>query len=77
MILNNTLFIIEAKYQQVKGSVDEKLQTCDFKNKQYKKLFSPLNISVKYCYILSEWFMDPKYKDVLNYIQAVDCYYFF
>jgi hypothetical protein len=26
---------------------------------------------------LSEWFMDPKYKDVLNYIQAVDCYYFF
>ena len=27
VIINNTLFIIECKYQQVEGSVDEKLQT--------------------------------------------------
>ena len=38
VIIKNTVFIIECKHQQVSGSVDEKLQTCDFKKKQYKKL---------------------------------------
>ena len=38
VIVRETLFIIEVKYQQVEGSVDEKLQTCDFKRKQYLKL---------------------------------------
>ncbi len=31
VIHNNTIFIIEVKYQEVAGSVDEKLQTCGFK----------------------------------------------
>lgn len=31
VIIKNTLYIIECKFQQVEGSVDEKLQTCDFK----------------------------------------------
>lgn len=31
VIINNTVFIIEVKTQHSKGSVDEKLQTCDFK----------------------------------------------
>lgn len=44
VIINNTLFIIEVKHQETPGSVDEKLQTCDFKRKQYKKLLSRLNI---------------------------------
>jgi len=35
VIIRETLFIIDVKYQQVAGSVDEKLQTCDFKRKQY------------------------------------------
>lgn len=56
VIINNTLFIIECKYQQVAGSVDEKLQTCDFKRKQYQKLMAQLNIDVEYIYLLSEWF---------------------
>ncbi len=30
VIINNTLYIIECKHQQVAGAVDEKLQTCDF-----------------------------------------------
>lgn len=77
VISNDTLFIIEIKYQQVAWSVDEKLQTCDFKNKQYRRLFKPLWIDVRYCYVLSEWFMKSEYKDVLNYIQAMDCHYFF
>ena len=47
VIINNTLFVIECKYQQVEGSVDEKLQTCDFKRKQYQKLMSQVNVDVE------------------------------
>lgn len=77
VVANNTLFIIECKYQQVDGSVDEKLQTCDFKKKQYQKLMAPLNIDVEYIYLLSDWFKNPKYKDVLDYIISVNCHYYF
>jgi len=77
VIINNTLFIIECKFQQVAGSVDEKLQTCDFKKKQYQKLLSQLNIEVEYIYLLSDWFKKPEYKDVLDYIISVRCSYYF
>jgi len=77
VIVNNTLFIIEMKFQKVSGSVDEKLQTCDFKRKQYAKLMAPLNIEVEYIYILSEWFRSSAYKDVLDYIISVGCQYYF
>lgn len=77
ILSNKTLYIIEMKFQVVSGSVDEKLQTCDFKNKQYTKLLSSLGIPVKYTYVLSDWFKDPHYKDVLEYIRSVGCYYFF
>ena len=77
VIVNNTLFIIEVKHQCTAGSVDEKLQTCDFKLKQYKKLLSRLNIEVEYVYILSDWFRDSRDKDVLDYIISVKCQYYF
>ena len=77
VLLNNKLFIIECKHQQVAGSVDEKLQTCDFKKKQYKKLMAPANIDVEYIYLLDNWFKDKKYKDVLDYIHSVGCDYYF
>lgn len=77
VIHNNTLFVIEVKFQFVAGSVDEKLQTCDFKKKQYKKLFSQLNIEVEYVYVLSEWFKKPEYKDALDYVISVGCQYYF
>ena len=77
VIVKNTLFVIEMKYQEVTGSVDEKLQTCDFKKKQYKKLMAPLNIEVEYIYILSDWFRKPEYKDVLDYVISVGCQYYF
>lgn len=77
VLSNNNLHIIECKHQQVAGSVDEKLQTCDFKKKQYKKLMAPANIDVKYIYLLDEWFRNEKYKDVLDYIHSVDCDYYF
>ena len=77
VLLNNTLFIIECKHQQVAGSVDEKLQTCDFKRKQYKKLMAPANIDVEYVYLLDDWFRQDAYKDVLDYIHSVGCDYYF
>ena len=77
VVVNNTLFIIEVKFQKVAGSVDEKLQTCDFKRKQYAKLLAPLNIEVEYIYVLSDWFRKPEYKDVLDYIISVGCQYYF
>jgi hypothetical protein len=77
VIVRETLFIIEVKYQQVSGSVDEKLQTCDFKRKQYLKLVSSLELKVEYVYVLSDWFKNPSYKDVLDYINSVNCHYKF
>ena len=77
VIIRETLFIIEVKYQQVAGSVDEKLQTCDFKRKQYQKLVCPLGLKVEYVYVLSDWFKKPEYKDVLDYINSVNCHYKF
>lgn len=78
VIANNTVFIIEKKIQTTTGSVDEKLQTCDFKLKQYRKLFSPLNKEVKYYYLLDKsWFDKPAYQDVLEYIISVGCGYYF
>jgi hypothetical protein len=77
VLSKNTLFVIEMKFQKVAGSVDEKLQTCDFKKKQYQKLMAPLNIDVEYIYILSDWFKHPAYKDTLDYIISVGCHYYF
>lgn len=77
VIVRETLFIIEVKCQQVAGSVDEKLQTCDFKRKQYLKLVAPLGLKVEYVYVLNDWFKKPEYKDVLDYIHSVNCHYKF
>ncbi|MBI4050010.1 MAG: hypothetical protein HY398_01015 [Candidatus Doudnabacteria bacterium] len=77
VIVNNTMYIVEMKFQQVAGSVDEKLQTCDFKKKQYKRLMAPLNVEVEYIYILSNWFKKAQYKDTLDYVISMGCQYYF
>ena len=77
VIVRDTLFIIEIKFQKVAGSVDEKLQTCDFKRKQYNKLVHSLNWRVEYIYVLNDWFKKPMYKDTLDYIHSVGCHYLF
>ena len=72
------LYIIEIKFQGTAGSTDEKLQTCDFKIKQYRKLLSPLKLKIEFIYILNDWFKNPNYKDVLEYINSVEgCSYYF
>ncbi len=77
MPADRTIFIVEIKYQATPGSVDEKLQTCDYKKKQYRKLLDPLGLKVEYVYVLNDWFLHKRYKDVLNYIEAAGCRYFF
>lgn len=77
VFVRETLFIIEVKCQQVRGSVYEKLQTCDFKRKQYLKLVANLGLKVEYVYVLNDWFKKPVYKDVLDYIHSVNCHYKF
>jgi len=76
LLVGNTMYIIEKKYQAGSGSVDEKLQTCDFKRKQYIKLLAPLNYKVEYYYVLNDWFDKPEYNDVFEYIESVGCRYF-
>ena len=76
LLVGNTIYIIEKKYQAGSGSVDEKLQTCDFKRKQYIKLFESLNIKVEYYYVLNSWFDKKEYNDVFEYIESVGCKYF-
>jgi hypothetical protein len=77
VIIRETLFIIEVKFQKVEGSVDEKLQTCDFKRKQYAKIVKPLGLKVEYVYVLNDWFKKTKYRDVLDYIESMNCHYKF
>ncbi|KIR02747.1 hypothetical protein P261_01562 [Lachnospiraceae bacterium TWA4] len=72
-----TAYIIEKKFQNTPGSVDEKLPNCHFKKMEYEKLFFPLSINVEFIYILNDWFKNPKYKDTLEYIEKVGCYYFY
>lgn len=63
--------------QESGGSVDEKLQTCDFKKKHYEKLVERLNLKVEYAYVLCDWFKSDKYKDTIEYVKSVNCHYFF
>ncbi len=77
VIKDNTVYILEIKYQEGAGSVDEKLQTSAFKKHQYQKLLSQLNREVEYIYILNDYFKHPRYKDVLDYVISVNCSYYF
>lgn len=76
-LTNNTAFIIEKKFQNCEGSVDEKLPGCHFKKLEYEKLFSPLGYEVEYLYVFNEWFHKEKYRDTLEYIEMMECRYFF
>lgn len=74
---NQTVYIIEKKFQNSSGSVDEKLASCHFKMLEYKKLFEPLGYNVEFIYIFNDWFKQDQYKDVLEYIREMGCYYFY
>jgi hypothetical protein len=67
-IAGNRMNIIEKKWQETSGSVDEKLQTIGFKIRQYNRLLAPAGIDLKFIYLLNDWFTKPEYDDVRDYI---------
>ncbi len=71
--------IVEKKYQQGEGSVDEKIQTCHFKMRQYRRLATPMGCRIKFIYQFEKdgWFTKPRYKDVLEYVKEVGATYFY
>lgn len=75
-INTKTIYIIEKKFQEQSGSVDEKLATCDFKKREYKKLFSKSDYKVEYIYFLCDWFKSSRYKDYIDYIIETNCKYY-
>lgn len=75
--LNKTVYIIEKKYQEQSGSIDEKLPNCHFKKLEYEKLCNPKGYNVEFIYVLSDWFKQNQYKDILDYIKHVECQYYF
>lgn len=74
---HNTLYVVEMKFQNGGGSVDEKPQTADFKRKIYLKLTSQLKLNVEYCLVLSDYFNKPSFDDAYKYIKESGCSYFF
>jgi hypothetical protein len=74
---NKTAYVIEVKYQITAGSVDEKLLTCDFKLRQYRKLFEPVGYRAEFAYVLNSWFKKDEYRDTKEYIHASGCRFFF
>jgi len=73
---NKTIYVGEKKYQQNSGSVDEKLQGCGFKKRQYLNLCGKINFKVEYYFLLNEWFLKDKYRDVKEYILESGCKYY-
>lgn len=68
------IFIIEKKFQQVSGSVCEKIQTSNFKIWQYRRTFPTFNIIYIYC--LSHWFKE-NCKAELEYLDYMNVPVFF
>lgn len=72
-----TVYIVEKKFQNTAGSVDEKLPGCHFKKWEYAKLMRPLGYGVEYIYVFNDWFRDPQYRDTLDYIRRSGCQYYY
>lgn len=72
---NKKLFIIEKKFQQSPGSVDEKIQTGLYKKEFYQELYP--SYSIKYAYVLSDWFKSPKYFPEMRFLQkyGIRCFF--
>ncbi len=62
------IIIIEKKFQQCGGSVCEKIQSGDFKRRQYQKMYPQFEVHYVYC--LSSWFKKncaAEIDDLVNY----------
>ncbi len=73
--VNKKIFIIEKKFQQTGGSVEEKIQTASFKKNHYKNLYP--NYEIHYIYCLSKWFKNEDNSSVIEYLKENDIPVFF
>lgn len=65
-----TIFIIEKKYQQVSGSVDEKIQTGPYKRHWYRTLVENTDYEIEFLYVLNSWFKQDKYKTPIDWLRS-------
>lgn len=72
-----TLYIIEKKYQESTGSVDEKPQTVRFKQRQYERLIRNTGLNFQFFYLFNCWYADPSYRDMLDFIVEEGSSYYF
>ena len=64
------IYILEKKFQQTSGSVDEKIQTGFFKIWFYNEQYP--DYEIKYCYCLSDWFKSIKYKPEMRFFKKYE-----
>ena len=62
---NNTIYIIEVKFQYKPGSVDENPQAYIFRQRYFNDLLKSTGMEVKLIYVFSDWFKQNKY----NYLR--------
>jgi hypothetical protein len=72
---NRVLYIIEKKFQQCNGSVDEKIQTGHYKKWFYKKQYP--TYTIVYIYVLSDWFKQKKYRPEMEYLHNINIHVLF
>lgn len=71
------IHIIEIRSQKIQGSVEDKIMAFPFYKAYYNELVNPLGFTVKYTYILSEYFNSDKFKYMFKYMRDNDCNFFF
>ena len=64
---NKVLYIVEKKYQNVPGSVDEKLQTFPFKKERYENLVNHINYRVEFYFLGNSYFDKNMFTNIWNY----------
>lgn len=72
---NKKIFILEKKFQQTNGSVDEKIQTGVFKKEFYEELYP--NYKIYYAYVLSDWFKNQKYLPEFRFLSKYNICIFY
>ena len=77
-IKNNHMYIIEKKFQTTSGSTDKKIQTGPYKKFAWEKsMRDGIGVSVSYSYVLNNWFMQPRFDSVIEYLKDMGCTCYF
>jgi len=74
---NNTVYIIEKKFQTSEGSNDEKLWGCEFRKFYFSKVLAGTGYNIEVVYLFNDWFKKEKYKDTFEYMDSKGVKHFF